>query len=263
MSTNVHVERREGPGDLPLVLLHGWGMNLRVFDALRESLGVADLALDLPGHGRSGWNPARAGFEAQFQDLAAVMPMRAVLVGWSLGAHFAMECARRCPERVASLVLIAATPRFVAAPDWPQGMGAPALEAFRAMLDRDWQQTLDDFIWLQLRGSRRAEAVQQQIQSALREHGAPSREALAAGLAILGEHDLRAGVAQITQPTLVITGQNDRVTPPAAGEWLARSLSRARHVDVARAGHAPFLSHVEETAAAIRAHLDALRREAA
>ena len=40
-----------------IVLWHGWGMNLRVFDALRAALS-ADfqvIAVDLPGHGRSDW----------------------------------------------------------------------------------------------------------------------------------------------------------------------------------------------------------------
>ncbi|MGC4029227.1 MAG: alpha/beta fold hydrolase [Steroidobacteraceae bacterium] len=249
----VHAER-SGAGDLPLVLLHGWGMSLRAFDALRAALGVADCALDLPGHGRSGWDPSRAGFEQQLEDLARAMPERGVLLGWSLGAYFALECARRWPQRVAGLVLVAATPRFGAAPDWPHGLAPLAMEAFSATLEQDWQHTLQDFIWLQLRGSRNAETVQRQIQAGLRSHGEPQREALAADMAILGALDLRAQLADIRQPALVITGQHDRVTPPGAGAWLAAALD-ADHVCIPRASHAPFLSHVEETAAPIREFL--------
>ncbi len=45
---------------MPLVCLHGWGMNLRAFDPLRAALGDAhgSWALDLPGHGRSEWHDA-------------------------------------------------------------------------------------------------------------------------------------------------------------------------------------------------------------
>lgn len=250
MSISVHTESA-GSGELPLVLLHGWGMSLRVFDPLRAALGVADCAVDLPGHGRSGWNPQRAGFEHQLEDMARAMPLRGVVLGWSLGAYFALEYARRWPQRVAGLVLIAATPCFAGAPDWPHGLEPLAMEAFNATLEQDWQHTLQDFIWLQLRGSRNADVVQRQIQAALRAQGEPRREALVAGMGLLGTLDLREQLRDIRQPALVITGQHDRVTPPSAGEWLAQAL-RGEYHSIPRASHAPFLSHVEETAAPIR-----------
>lgn len=251
--SRVHAEC-SGDGALPLVLMHGWGMSLRVFDPLRAALGVADCALDLPGHGRSGWDPARASFAQQFEDIARVMPPRAVVLGWSLGAYFALEFARRWPQRVAGLVLIAATPRFSGTSDWPQGLEPLAMEAFNATLEQDWQHTLRDFIWLQLRGSRNAETVQKQIQGGLRAQGEPQRDALAADMAILGTIDMRSQLREINRPALVITGQHDRVTPPAAGAWLAEALGGEYHC-IARAAHAPFLSHVEETASPIRRFL--------
>jgi alpha-beta hydrolase superfamily lysophospholipase len=43
-------------------------MNLAVFDALRDALpGVESWAIDLPGHGRSAWCPARADFDSQVE----------------------------------------------------------------------------------------------------------------------------------------------------------------------------------------------------
>ncbi len=59
MST-LHVETRgQGPD---LVLLHGWGLNLRVWDGLADELSKSFrvITMDLPGHGRSGWIPTRA-----------------------------------------------------------------------------------------------------------------------------------------------------------------------------------------------------------
>ena len=54
----LHIER-SGSG-APLVLWHGWGLNLRVFDSLRGALGATGVswrteAVDLPGHGLSPW----------------------------------------------------------------------------------------------------------------------------------------------------------------------------------------------------------------
>jgi len=51
--TDLYVETRgQGPD---LVLLHGWGLNLRVWDSLAGVLenSFRIIAVDLPGHGRS------------------------------------------------------------------------------------------------------------------------------------------------------------------------------------------------------------------
>jgi pimeloyl-[acyl-carrier protein] methyl ester esterase len=234
-------------------------MNLRVFDSVRQSLAVdfPSWAIDLPGHGRSSWTP-QASFEVQTEQLLAALPERCVMLGWSLGGKFALELARRAPARVDALVLIAATPKFAQAADWPHGADAGARGVFRAMLEQDWHQTLDDFLWLQLRGSRNAELAQARLQQALQSHGSPSIEALRRDLDLLDELDLRQSLPAVSQPALVVAGQHDRVTPPAAARVLAATLPRGRYVEIARAAHAPFVSHVEEFTAVVREFLDSL-----
>jgi pimeloyl-[acyl-carrier protein] methyl ester esterase len=266
----LHVERRVATGaahpafDLPIVMLHGWGMNLRVFDLLRADLAVHETwAIDLPGHGMSPWWKEAANFETQQRAVLAALPPLCVLVGWSFGAKLALALAAAEPPRVAALVLLAASPKFAQSQDWPQGMEQQALRAFDAVLKQDWQRTLQDFIALQLRGSRDAEQSRQVIEAALAAQGAPRREALLAGMALLDSVDLRALVPRIAQPTLLVAGRNDRVTPPAAAHWLEQTLPRARLVEVARAGHAPMVSHHAEVAAAIDGFLAQLPRGAA
>lgn len=232
-------------------------MNLRAFDPLRAALhpDCSSWALDLPGHGRSDWIETRAGFESQANDLLAALPGECVLLGWSLGGQFAMELARRAPQRVRALVLVTTTPRFSQAPGWTHGLDAAVIDTFRELLEQDWRHTLDDFVQLQVRGSRNAGVIQQQLNEALQSHGMPREAALRAGLTLLDSIDQRADVSRIHQPVLVLSGQHDRVTPPSAGQWLAENLPEARHEVIARAGHAPMLSHVDEMAAALRAFL--------
>jgi pimeloyl-[acyl-carrier protein] methyl ester esterase len=260
MNTALHVDRRGAASALPLVCLHGWGMNLAVFDALREALpDIETFAVDLPGHGRSHWNSERADFELQVEDVLAVLPQRCVLLGWSLGGKMALEIARRQPTRVAALVLVSTTPRFTQSVDWPHGLNANELAAFRSLVDQDWRQTLSDFVWLQLRGSRNAEAAQQRVESALATQGAPHAEALSADLDLLGKLDLRARVVAINQTALLIAGQNDRVTSPDATRWIADALPNSRFAVIARAGHAAFVSHTEEFVALLRPFLAQVR----
>jgi pimeloyl-[acyl-carrier protein] methyl ester esterase len=257
MSSPLYVDRRNvGASALPVALVHGWGMNLAVFDTLREALPHTETwAIDLPGHGRSAWNPARADFESQLEDVLAALPARSVLLGWSLGGKLAMEIARRHPVRVAALVLVSSTPRFAQSADWSHGMNAGELEAFSSLVEQDWRQTLSDFVWLQLRGSRNAAATQQRVEAALASHGAPHPDALRAGLDILGAVDLRQGLTGIRQPALAIAGQNDRVTPPGATRWIAESLPDARFAEIPRAGHASFISHTDEVIEVLRPFL--------
>ena len=46
-------DARGGGADEPLVLLHGWGMNLRVFDGLRAALSAQHRVTTIPAYGAS------------------------------------------------------------------------------------------------------------------------------------------------------------------------------------------------------------------
>lgn len=265
--------RGSGPA---VVLLHGWGLNLRVWDGLAAALEdrFRIVAVDLPGHGRSAWLPERSSLEeqaAQIHETVATITERYSLLGWSLGGQIALRLAAARPAGLDRLVLIAATPRLPAAPDWPHGAPPERLAQQAAGLRADYQRTVGDFLELQVRGSAEAATALSQLRTALFAHGnqpapntshrdthlerrlenpdEPRLDALACGLELLRNTDLRALLAQITLPTLVIAGQYDRVTMPAASRALADALPNAQYVEIRRAAHAPFLSHLPQLSA--------------
>ena len=302
--------RGSGPA---LVLLHGWGLNLRIWDGLAAALSdrLRIIAVDLPGHGRSVWLPERSSLEeqaAQVRETVAAITGEYSLLGWSLGGQIALQlaageaqCAARAARAVGTarsaarsghapaarvlrrLVLVAATPRFIAAPDWPHGAPAERLAAQAGGLRSDYRRTVSDFLELQVRGSAGGGEALEQLRAALFQHGsiasaprplqgealdpsfATARDdasrkstvgpselrglniaALARGLELLRDSDLRPLLAAITVPSLVIAGQYDRVLHPAASRALADALPNARYVEIRRAAHAPFLSHLAE-----------------
>jgi pimeloyl-[acyl-carrier protein] methyl ester esterase len=255
---------REGQGPA-LVMLHGWGLNLRVFDALSERLRDAFevIRIDLPGHGRSPESLAlqRDGWThgALATELLPQLPSRFTLLGWSLGAQLAIEMAAAAPGRVAALLLLSATPRFAAAPDWPWGAAPEVLAGFAAQLQSDYRGTVRDFLELQVRGSRNASETLISLQSALFRQGECPPPVLGRALELLHRADLRARLSLIQAPTLVLAGQYDRVVHPGASRALAAALPHATFHELARCGHAPFVSHEKECAALLR---DFVPREA-
>lgn len=257
--TPLHVEAA-GRGS-PLVMLHGWGLNLRVWDGLARALADERhvLRIDLPGHGRSPWTFAagEGTLERQAELIAASLPPRCTLLGWSLGGQLALRIARAHPQQIERLVLVATTPRFVAGEDWPNGVAPAVLSDFAARLAQDTDGTVADFLELQLRGSAVAGQAHAALRAALVAHGRADPAALDAGLSILRTADLRAELGAVEQPALVLAGQYDRLVPPAASRTLALALPRGRYHELRRGAHAPFLSHAAEVAGQLRDFLAA------
>jgi len=250
--SGLYVETRgQGPD---LVLLHGWGLNLRVWDGLARLLekSFRIITVDLPGHGRSEWNPkASTPAEQAWQVHATLESLsdRYSLLGWSFGGQIALDLAAAMPGSVERLVLVAATPRFVVSPDWPYGMSATALERMESQLKTNYKRTVSEFLELQVRGSAGAEQVLAELHASLFEHGEAHPKALVSGLTTLESSDLRPMLPLVRASTLVVAGQYDRVTLPAASRALAEALPDARYIEIRRAAHAPFLSHTSEFAA--------------
>jgi pimeloyl-[acyl-carrier protein] methyl ester esterase len=237
-----------------LVLLHGWGLNLRVWDGLVQDLSdrFRMITVDLPGHGRSPWIAGQGTPAEQawlIHETLASVSNRYALLGWSLGGHIALDLAAAMPGQIERLILVATTPKFTAAPDWPHGKPPEMLEKMQAQLRTDYAATVRDFLELQVRGSAGAEGVLERLRNALFVHGGAQPQALEIGLRILATSDLRATLPHVTTPTLCIAGQYDRIVPPSASRALAKALPSGRYVEMRRAAHAPFLSHPKEFSA--------------
>ena len=110
-----YVRRRAAetaPGDLPIVILHGWGAHIEAVGTILAALdGASDvIALDLPGFGESDppdrpWDTdAYARFMIHFLDELGIE--RAHLIGHSHGGRVSIVLAADEPERVGRLLLV-------------------------------------------------------------------------------------------------------------------------------------------------------------
>jgi len=250
VAVTLHAEvSGSGPG---LVLLHGWGMNSSVWREMAAALAPRFRVhcVDLPGHGLS---PARPPFtlEAVTGALAACAPARTAVCGWSLGAQFALHWARRYPQQIEQLVLIAGTPRFVNGAGWSHGIDPAVLDAFAAGLGGGYGAALQRFLALQAQGDHDARTVLRRLRERVRLRALPDLQAAAAGLRILKESDLRDSLSEIAQPALLLHGEQDELVPLAASEFLLRMLPDARLTTIAGAAHAPFIAHLQPIASRI------------
>ncbi|MDO8880059.1 MAG: alpha/beta hydrolase [Coriobacteriia bacterium] len=251
--------RDQGSGDLALVLLHGFGASTftwrevagplaergRVIAFDRPAFGLTERPLpgswevdDYPGG--SPYSP-----EAQADMVVALLDRlgieRAVLVGHSAGGSIAMLTAVTYPDRVEALVLVdAAVYTQRGPPTWlypllntPQARRLGPLVARRiggAAGDRFLELAWHDpsGITPEIRAGYRAPLAVDDWDRALWEL------TVASSTQPRGD---RAG--EVACPTLVMTGDDDRVIPPEEAERLARAIPGAEFVAIEDCGHVP------------------------
>ena len=104
-----------------VVILHGWGCNHQHMQPVAEHLSKKYLVsnFDLPGRGKSVWNPNIETIHDIADQLLPHLPANAIYVAWSFGGLIAMSIAARFPERVKKIVGITTTPKFIEDNNWP------------------------------------------------------------------------------------------------------------------------------------------------
>ena len=222
----------------PLLLLHGIGGGRGAWAAVAPVLAASGhtvVAVDLPGYGLSApAEPCTLGAmaEAVAQLVQHLGLGAAVLVGHSMGGMVAQELAAVHPALVAGLVLASTSPAFgKPGGDWQQGF----LQSRYAPLDAGLgmaglaAQLVPAMVGPQ--ASAEAIAAAQALMATVPE---PTYRAALAALVLF---DRRAALAQITVPTLVITGQHDRSAAPEVSQRMAAAINGARCVIVPGAGH--------------------------
>ena len=238
-------------------MLHGWASHAQVFRGLARALEKRFRVqlMPLPGYGDVA--PCVPYTLEHIADtLAAGAPKQCSVVGWSLGAQVALTWAQRAPRQVQRLALLAATPSFTQRSGWPHAVTPVVMRQFTAAIGRDCPSVLRRLVALQSLGDKQAVRVAHQLRTALFTNPLPAQAVFENGLEILRTADLRAQLPSIRQPTVLIHGEHDAVTPCQAGEALGEALPNARFHKISGAGHAPILSDPHAVAALLHAFFD-------
>ena len=259
----LHVERRgQGPA---LMMLHGFTGSARAMSQTAREFEQAYEVLvpDLPGHGRSAV-PARRegyGFVDCADDLVATLTAcgheRAHWIGYSMGARLALGCAVRHPERVASLVLVAARAGIADAAEREARRRAD--EALARRIETGGVESFVDEWMAQPIFATQRRLDPAFLAEARRERLGLGAQGLAASLRALGpaaQPPLFDELPRVAAPVLLVAGALDPAFVAAARD-LAAWLPRGELCVIADAGHAV---HLEQPAAFVRVAGEFLRR---
>jgi pimeloyl-ACP methyl ester carboxylesterase len=247
----VHL-RDEGPRDdpAPVVLLHGTSSSLHTWEGWARALktGRRVITLDLPGFGLTGpftgdW-PAedyRGDTLARFVItlLDRLQVQRFVVGGNSLGGEIAWRMATLQPQRVAGLILVAASGPAHEAQAVPAGLWLARVPVLNRvgehLLPRSLVATSVASVYGDP-GKVTAALVDRYFELTLREG---NRRALTQRLAarVAGQDEER--IATLKLPTLILWGGRDRLIPPAVGKVFESRVAGSRRVVFDDLGHVP------------------------
>lgn len=238
------------PAKRSIVFIHGAGLDHSWFGLQSRYFGYHGynvLALDLPGHGRSPGSPlttveAMADWVMRVLDAAKLQ--KAALVGHSMGALVALDCAARHAARVERIALIAAA--------YPMKVTDAFLDAAR----RNETTAFDmHTIWghaprVPLGGNPNPGMWMYGDTQARLERLAPG--VLHADLKACNEYLLKGSVKC---PALFILGRRDQMTPPRAAKSLQEQIPGAQTVVIDFSGHSLMAEAPDATLDALVAFL--------
>ncbi|MBO1413944.1 alpha/beta fold hydrolase [Streptomyces sp. FH025] len=243
---------RRGTGS-PVVLLHGSGMDSRLWDAVAPELSRHHevIRYDARGLGRSA--PPDRTFD-DLEDLRAVLDHlglhRAALVGLSMGGETALDFALAHPERVDALALVGAS---VSGHDWPPSPETSAYAEARRRGDAAALAELELSVWAVMGGS----APGGELIRAMVEQNAARRITSERHLAGAPVRDAESRLARVTAPTLVVHGDRDHPEIAAIAERLAADIPGAHAHRLPNADHYLPLRTPERLTELLLAHLAA------
>ncbi len=246
----------DGP---PVVLTHGLGgdSSMWVYQIPAFSQLFKVIAWDVRGHGRSEDVTTGYTLEQFTADLGGIMNLLGVhhahLVGLSMGGLLSWNFAAENPDRVWSLTLSDSAGPLTGLPEAERERKRQMFGLSADVAEKEGRAALTDAT-LDLMFSRRFIESGSPVLEAVRERIASDR-GLGFARAVKGvfmdfwsrpEEEVIAKLKTIRAPTLVIAGDEDKLTPLPAQEAIHRAIPDSRMHVITGAGHVPPIEKPEE-----------------
>lgn len=237
----------ESAGGL-LIFLHGLMMSKEVWEAQLNHFcdQYRTIAVDLAGFGQSTNTALPCSYADHAADVRQLLQHnhagKVHLVGWSMGACVAVNYAVLFPTELTTLTLVNASPKGVKSADFPWSVESDAVEAMLAGLASDRELMTKQFVAQVLSGCTDEALHRKILDIAINTNPPVALHHLRNAI----NSDLRLMLDKIQTPTLLISGELDIFSPTQANEFMAQRINNATWIEIAGAGHAPFLTKTEE-----------------
>jgi pimeloyl-ACP methyl ester carboxylesterase len=243
----LHVEQR-GAGAPALVFLHYWGGSARTWGHVIDSLApeFRTVAIDHRGWGQSGAPASGFSLADMADDAQAVIGAldleRYILVGHSMGGKVSQLIASRRPRGLTGVALIAPAP--------PGPLNLP-LAVRQAMVHA--YESRDSIIATVDQVLAPGGLDPEDLETVIADSLAGAAAAKQAWPLMTSQEDITAAIADIDVPTIVVSGEHDRVDPPGVlrRELLSRIPQAELHV-LAKVGHLSPLEAPDDIADLLR-----------
>ncbi len=248
---DVTLNYRDRGRGAPLVLAHGLGMDLTVWDALLPLLpaGLRVITYDLRGHGRSSLPDAPCTMGAMVRDAERLLDhlqiRDAMMLGLGLGGMVAQGLAVKRLDQIRALVLSGTAAKLGTPLIW-QARADSAGGGMEAVAG----ETLKRWFAPKAQECDAAETARQMLLAA-------PPKGYAAGCAAISGTDFYTPVSGLRLPLLGICGTEDRATPPDLVRETVELVPGAGMRLIRRAGHLPCLEQPGEFAALLNGFLSA------
>jgi non-heme chloroperoxidase len=239
----------------PLVLLHGWPLDLWSFEYQLNELpeqGLRCVAYDRRGFGRSSRSWSSYDYDSLADDLAALLDkldLRDVtLLGFSMGGGEVVRYfSRHGGRRVSKVILVSSvTPCLMKAPDNPDGVDKAVFDDMALKLKTDRPSFLAGFSKQLLGGgvlnlSISSAALDWLQRMALQASPRATLECLHS----FSQTDFRQEMAAVNVPALIIHGETDKTVPAAMGTQASRLIPNSRFLLYPKEPHGLFFTAKE------------------
>ncbi len=231
----------------PVVLIHGFPFSMEMWNPQIELLksDYRVIAYDVRGHGNSDDGDGQYTVEFFVDDLIALLDYlkiaKATLCGLSMGGYIALRAMERNPERVASLVLCDTGPQ--ADSNEVKIRRAGNMKSVKANGVKTFAEGFVKAVFAPESFGKRpneVEAIRRIIES--------NSEIGICGtlLALACRTDTTDSLDLIRIPTLIMVGEEDKVTPPKLSELMDSKISGSEIHILKNAAHLSNLENPEE-----------------
>jgi len=237
---------------MPLVLLHGFPLDARVWKSQRAALagGFRVITPDLRGFGRSTSDEAFSlvdladDVHALLQQIGA---LPCVLGGLSMGGYTALAYVNKYAADLRGLILVDTK----AEADTPEGKQGRE-KMIQLAREKGSKAVADQMMPKMLApdAEKTRPAVAHELRAIM--EACPAKTIEHALAAMRDRPDRSGELASINVPTLVIVGEHDAITPPDVATKMYQSLTHGQLVTIKGAGHMTCMEQPEQVNRAIR-----------